>query len=254
MGTKFMKILFKENIALIEFDTGHRHNPFSGEKMDQLKQDIINLSGINNIRAVVLYGGKGNSFSVGGNFNEVINFSGGEEVEKWIDSLNSLYKTILSFPKPIIEAVDNYAIGFGMQLALVCDYRIGSHSCELKMPEFAMGIACNFGGYLIEKISSRNVMQEMLFGCEGIKGDKAKDFGLLHATTSSEKLLDFAIETAEKFAKYHPTPIKETKLSLNSKVIQELDQIAIQAKIAHKTSFASRTAQDNMISIIKKKA
>lgn len=248
-----MKILFKDNIALIEFDTGHRHNPFSGAKMDELKQDIINLLQKDDIKTIILYGGKGNSFSVGGNFNEVSNFSGGEEVEKWIDSLNSLYKAILSFPKPVIAAIDNYAIGFGMQLALVCDYRIGANSCELKMPEFAMGIACNFGGYLIEKTSSRNVMQEMLFGCEGINGDKAKDFGLLHATTSSENLLDFALETASKFAKYHPTPVRETKLSLNNKVIEELDQIAIQAKIAHKTSFASRTAQDNMISIIKKK-
>ncbi len=249
-----MKVLFQQNnVALIEFDTGHRHNPFSGKKMNQLEETIKSLYEKDDIKTIVLYGGKNKSFSVGGDFNEVSNFTGGEEVANWIDSVTNLYKSVLACPKPIIAAIDNYSIGFGLQLALVCDYRIGSTACELKMPEFAMGISCNFGGYLLEKLTSRSIMQEMLFNCEGIKAKEAKALGLLHATTDSEHLLDHAIKIAEKFASYHSTPIRETKKTLNIDMINELDLICQKAKIAHKVSFAARTAQDKMLTIIKKK-
>lgn len=247
-----MKITKIENTALIEFETGHRHNPFSGKSMDRLNDCLVELNQDQNIKSIILYGGNANSFSVGGDFNEVSNFKGGSEVDQWIDSVNSLYKAVLSLSKPIIAAIDNYAIGFGLQLALTCDYRIASTDAELKMPEFAMGISCNFGGFLLEKIVSRTVMQYMVFGCEAVKADQALSFGLVHEVCTPKLLLEKAITLAQKFANYPTAPIIQTKPTINNHIISGLDDVCVYAKIAHSKCFAEGAAQKNMHKIIKK--
>jgi len=244
-------VLEYKDIAIVEFSPGHRHNPFSGERMDALFDTLVALENNENIKVIILYGGKNNSFSVGGDFNEVSNFTGGEEVEKWLDSVNNLYAKVLQLSKPVIATIDNYAIGFGFQLALMCDYRIGSTNSQFKMPEFAMGIACNFGGYILDKFVNRSFMQRMLFDCEAINAIEAKNLDILHDVVDSEILLDFSIKKAEKFALYNPIPIKETKKSLNEEVIKGLDQICSKAKNAHKKSFATGVARTNMLNIIK---
>lgn len=247
-----IKITRVKNVAIMEFSPGHRHNPFSGERMDLLKDSITKIISDEKIGAIILYGGVGKSFSVGGDFNEVSIFRGGKEVEDWIDSVNNVYKRVLQSTKPVIAAIDNYAIGFGLQLALTCDYRIGSDICELKMPEFAMGISCNFGGYMLEKFVNRSVMQSMIFDCEGVKGPEAKTLGLLHEVVDSSALLDRAIFMAKKFASYPALPVKETKYTINREIIAGLDEICALAKQAHCKSFADGAAQHNMCRILKR--
>src|SRR4029078_12793239 len=70
------------------------------------------------IKAVVVTGGVGRSFSVGGGFNEVKNLAGGDEVDGWIDRVTDLYLAALRIDKPTVAAVDGYAIGIGFQFAL----------------------------------------------------------------------------------------------------------------------------------------
>ena len=140
----------ENKVAIVEFTPGHRYNPFSGARMELLNQHINNLSQNPEVNAIIFYGGAGNSFSSGGDFNETTNFMGGEEVDVWIDRVNNLYKSVLLCPKPVIAAIDGYAIGFGLQLAITCDFRIGSDSCILQMPEFEIDVSCNFGGYMLE--------------------------------------------------------------------------------------------------------
>ncbi|MFV9874897.1 MAG: enoyl-CoA hydratase/isomerase family protein [Rickettsiales endosymbiont of Dermacentor nuttalli] len=245
-------ILIEDKISIVDFGLGHRHNPFSGQRMNLLQDIIIKLEENPEVQAVVLYGGDNRSFSVGGDFNEVSHFTGGEEVSSWIDNVNNLYTAILKFPKPIIAAIDGYAIGFGLQLALTCDYRIGSDRCELKMPEFAMGIACNFGGFMLEKFVSRNVMQKMVFRCEGVFAEEAQNCGIIHEVVPHTKLLSHSLLLANKFASYPLVSLRETKQTINKDLIAGLNEICKQAKISHGKSFASGSAQPKMKKIINK--
>ncbi|MEV6319385.1 enoyl-CoA hydratase-related protein [Streptomyces sp. NPDC051776] len=64
-------------------------------------------------------------------------------------------------------------MGVGLQIALCCDVRIGSRVSKLVMPEFRVGIACNFGGYMLETVVGRSVMQDMLYTCAEWPADRA---------------------------------------------------------------------------------
>src|SRR4029078_9600954 len=97
------------------------------------------------VKAVVMTGGVGRSFSAGGDFNEVKNLSGGGDVDRWIDRVTELYVHALRVDKPTVAAIDKYAIGMGFQFALMFDQRVLTEGAEFRMPEARHGIGRSLG-------------------------------------------------------------------------------------------------------------
>ncbi|MEV8309657.1 enoyl-CoA hydratase/isomerase family protein [Streptomyces flavidovirens] len=155
-------------VAVVEFSEAHEQNPFSRARMRELTRLLRSLDADDSVACVVLTGGPGRSFGAGGDFNEVSEFTGGDEVDGWIDDITDLYTTIAGISKPVVAAIDGYAIRAGLQIALCCDFRIGSREAKLVMPEFRVGTACNFGGYMLETVVGRSVMQDMLYTCDRV--------------------------------------------------------------------------------------
>jgi carboxymethylproline synthase len=235
--------------GIIEFNW-HKHNPFSISKMIQLVKIIEGFKRNSKLRAVAFYGGDGNSFSVGGDFNETSLFSSNADVVEWIDAVYNVYRSILETNVTFVSAINGFSIGFGLQLALCCDYRIASKEAKFSMPEFKLGIACNFGGFLLEKIAGRNLMQKMLFDCEIIDSNYALKKQLIHKVLSQDSLTIELRNFLEKICNYPEGPIQQTKKYLNKNILHELKNISDQAKIAHSNCFEKGIAQKNMRKII----
>lgn len=238
-------------VAVVEFSDGHYNNPFPRRRMRELAAAIRDLDTDETARALVLYGGAGRSFSAGGDFNETSEFTGGEEIGPWIDDITDLYLASLDTTTPIVAAIDGYAIGLGLQLALTVDYRIGAETCVLKMPEFKLGIACNFGGFMLSRVVGRAVMQEMLFSCEEWPASRALEDGLLHRVVPPESLLEAAVERGGHLAGYPTEPLRATKPHLNAGFADGLNRVREVAKECHRRSFAAGAPQQNMRRVIK---
>lgn len=131
--------------------------------MGELTGLLREVSADDHVRYVVLYGGPGQFFSAGGDFNETTSFTRGDEVGAWIEPAKGLYRTILGVGCPVIAAIDQYAVGLGLQKVLSCDFRIGSDRAWLMMPELQAGISCNLGAYMLETVVGRPVMQKMIY-------------------------------------------------------------------------------------------
>lgn len=237
-------------VAVVVFDGFHHSNAMSQDRMRVLRGLLLTLEADASVDAIVLRGGEGQSFAVGGDFNEVSHFTGGDEVDDWIDAITDLYVTSLEVSKPTLAAVDGHAIGIGLQLALTCDFRIGSESVSLRMPEFQLGIACNFGGYMLERSVGRSVMQKMLMSCEPWSAEAALTDGLLHEVVPDRSLADVALAHAQRFATYNPAAFRNTKPYLNRDYVQGLRNVQQNAKISHRAGFASGLPQQRMRSII----
>ncbi|MEE6258689.1 enoyl-CoA hydratase/isomerase family protein [Plantactinospora sonchi] len=239
-------------IALLEFSEAHEQNPFSRARMRELRQLLRTLDNDDEVNCVVLYGGPGRSFGAGGDFHEVSEFDGGDEVDDWIDDITDLYATLAGISKPVVAAVDGYAIGVGLQIMLCCDYRIGSSRAQLIMPEFKIGIACTFGGYLLETVVGRSVMQRMLFTCEPWDAERALDDRLVHEVVGPDELLDHALARARAIASYTPTAVRATRPRINQPCLAGLERIRVEGKIAHRQAFAAGEARERMRRIIGK--
>jgi enoyl-CoA hydratase/carnithine racemase len=241
-----------DRAAVVEFSRGHYQNHFSQERMRELVRILRALDLDDDVGSIVLTGGEGRSFGVGGDFHEVSKFVGGDEVDLWIDNLTELYTTILGISKPVVAAIDGYAIGLGLQIALCCDYRVGSESCQLIMPELKMGIACNFGGYMLETVVGRSVMQAMLFTAEGWNAERALKDHILHEVTSANQIVSRALQCARTIGSWTSSAVQGTRPNINATYLNGIYNLAEQAKRSHRGAFSQGQAQARMEKIISK--
>lgn len=251
-STMECEVLTREEVALVEFSHAHEQNPFSRARMRELIQLLTDLDRDEQVGCVLLYGGPGRSFGAGGDFNEVSEFSGGDEVDAWIDDITDLYTTIAGISKPVVAAIDGYAIGVGLQIALCCDLRVGSSTSKFVMPEFRVGIACNFGGYMLETVVGRTVMQDMLYTCDEWSADRAVADRLLHEVTAPEDLLLLALDHARRIASYTRAAVQSTRARVNGPYMEGLRRVCEEGKRSHRTAFSAGEAQERMRRIIGK--
>jgi carboxymethylproline synthase len=242
----------KNGVLTIQFNHAHYNNPFSDDLERAVSNSLIKAEENPDVKAVVLTGGIDRSFSVGGDFNEVKQLKGGVEVDRWIDGVVDLYVNSLKLTKPSVAAVDKYAIGIGFQLALTCDWRVGTERCQFIMPELKHGIACTLGQYMLEKSLGRSAMLEIVYDCERIPIERCLRYGLLNKVTKTESLLEEAQKLAERMGSYNEVPFRKTKKAVNISYIRGLIDIMEESKAAHKMSFGEGHAQKFMEKIVTK--
>lgn len=93
-ASEYFVIRVASRAALVEFSKGNRQNAFSQPKMRELEMLIKKLEADVSVGCVILSGGEGRSFSAGGDFHETSSFTGGDEVDTWLDDVTNLYTTI----------------------------------------------------------------------------------------------------------------------------------------------------------------
>lgn len=240
----------REGVLTLCFNAKSPHNPFSAEMERAVTEALRAAGGDPEIRAVVLSGGSERSFSVGGDFNEVKEFEGGAEVDRWIEDVVEMYVACLELEKPTVAALDNYAIGIGFQLALCCDYRLGTGRCTLIMPELKNGVACSLGQAMLERMLGRAQMQRIVIECERFGPEESLRLGLLNAVCEPGALLDQAEQVAARLGGYPRVSYGATKRTMNRPFVEALRRITPIAQRDHRASFKDRAAQRFMTEIL----
>lgn len=121
---------------------------------------------------------------------------------------------------------------------------------KLVMPEFKAGIACNLGGYMLEAVVDRSVMQDMLYTCDAWSADRALADRLLHEVASSEVLLERAVTDGRRIASYIAAAVQSTRSRVNGPYVQGLQRIREEGKRSHRTAFSTGEAQQRMRRVI----
>lgn len=248
---KTIDVKIENGVAICKFVGLHYNNPFSIKRMLELSEALKKLDADPLVKAVILFGGKGNSFCAGGDFNEVRKFKGGDEVDYWIDVIADLYTTILSLSKPTIAAVEKYAIGIGFQVALCCDIRVANKNAVFEMPELKKGISCVFGGLMLEDFFTRGEMLNIVYLNHAIKAHRAKELKLISKLTEGEAI-ELAENVATSISLYPKVALVKSKKVINSNSIEVVERARREAKSAHRASFGDGSAQKEMDRVIGK--
>jgi enoyl-CoA hydratase/carnithine racemase len=239
------------DVAIVTFGGEQANNTFPTAKMNALARTFAELSTDDAVRAVVITAGPERSFGVGGDFNEVHTFTGGEEVAEWIRACTGMYHAVIEIERPVVAAVEGYAIGIGLQLALCADYRVGASTADLRMPEFKLGIACVLGAYLLERRVGPAVARRMIMSCRPWSADEALRDGLLDEVAEPGQTIARAVERAGELGTYEAVPFRETKRFVNEQLFADIGAAEAAGIQAHQRGFASSTsAQSRMRTVI----
>jgi enoyl-CoA hydratase/carnithine racemase len=124
--------------------------------------------------------------------------------------------------KPIVAAVNGFAMGGGFETALSCDVIIASENATFALPEVKVGfLAAASGVQRLSRYIGRLAAQEMMFTGRSIKADEALKMGIVNAVVPYDQLIERAIAKAEEIASVSPSAVKATKRVLNDMALRE---------------------------------
>ena len=206
----FINLNIKDSIAIIEINNEKQLNALNQKVLIELSATILKLENNNLVKVIIITGSGQKAFVAGADIKEMQKMSK-EEAYEYSRMGQNLFLKIENFKKPIIAAINGYALGGGCELAMSCHIRYASSNAILGQPEVKLGIITGFGGsQRITKNISKGRSMEMLLTGRMYSADESLDMGLINKIFTIDKLLDEVTLIATMISKNSPKAIKKT--------------------------------------------
>lgn len=227
------KILGKNNnIKALYLNTPKNKNALSRALLDSLKANITTINGDDKVRAVILMSKEAGYFCAGADLKERQGMNE-EKTELFVKELRSTFYNFSLIKVPTICAIDGFALGGGLELALNADIRIATKGATLGLTECTLGVIPGAGGTQnLPRLLGVAKAKELIFTAERLNGEKAKEIGLVsHVVDKYEELEGKALEIAEKIAKMAPLSVINSKKAINEGIGKDLkDGLQVEEK------------------------
>lgn len=210
----YLSIEKKGKIAWITLDNPDTLNALNRAALGELEQAFVDLEGDAEILVAVLTGA-GKAFIAGADISEMKDMAP-DEARDFARYGQSVLLKIERSRVVTIAAVNGFALGGGMELAMACDIRIASTKAKLGQPELKLGVTPGFGGtQRLARIAGIGRAKAMLFTGDPVDGDTALSYGLVSAVYEPDELLEKAGELADKVAAMGPASLAQAKKAVD---------------------------------------
>src|SRR3989442_779410 len=212
----FIKTEVEDRLAIVTVKRQDTVNALNGIMLPELSVAHEHLSMAADVGAIILTGAGDRAFVAGADIKEMANLSG-LEMQRFSEMGRRLGDAMASCNKPIIAAINGFALGGGCELALACDIRIASVRAELGQPEVNIGIIPGFGGsQRLPRLVGPGWAAEMIYTGDRIDSATAERIGLVNRVVPAERLLAEARALAHKILEKGPAAIALAKACLRA--------------------------------------
>lgn len=205
-----------ESIACITVNRPQALNALNAATISELSAAFGELDSDDSCRVIILTGAGEKSFVAGADIKEFADF-GQEKAEQLArNGQETLFNKIENLSKPVIAAVNGFALGGGLELAMSCHIRYASENARLGLPEVTLGLIPGYGGtQRLPKLVGKGLANELIFSAKMISAQRAKEIGLVNDVFSAEELLGKAEELARLIAANSPKGIAKAIKAIN---------------------------------------
>ena len=177
---KYIQLEPQADIAIIKINRPEALNALNTDVIFELSRTIDIIGVDDDIKAVIITGAGERSFCAGADISYMVNITP-IMAEKYASSAQEVLNKIEKLEKPVIAAINGFALGGGCELAMVCDIRIASSNAKLGQPEVTIGIPPGWGGtQRLLRIVGPSKAKEMIFTGKTISADEAEQIGLVN--------------------------------------------------------------------------
>jgi 3-hydroxypropionyl-coenzyme A dehydratase len=240
---KYIQVEPQEDVAIIRINRPEALNAMNTDVISELSRAIDIVGVDDGIKVVIITGAGDRSFCAGADISYMVDIDP-MTAEKYASSAQLVLNKIEKLEKPVIAAVNGFALGGGCELAMVCDLRIASSNAKLGQPEVTIGIPPGWGGtQRLMRIVGPAKAKELVFTGKMITADEAFQIGLVNNIVSlnSEDELSAEIPSGENDKENEKVRAKSIAKQLNKKLMAEC--IAMAKEIAKNSSNAVKVSK-----------
>lgn len=206
----------EENIATVTINRPESLNALNSKTILELSSIFDKLNNNSEVRVIILTGSGEKSFVAGADIKEFADFGTSDAEHLARNGQEILFNKIENLSKPVIAAVNGFALGGGLELAMSCHIRYASENAKLGLPEVTLGLIPGYGGtQRLPKLVGKGWANELIFSAKMIPAEKAKEIGLVNEVYSLEELLPKTKELAKIIARNSPMGISKAIKAVN---------------------------------------
>ena len=222
-----VKFAIQGAIARVTLDRPEKLNALDPEMLIALEDAVRQAENSPLVRVIVLAAAGEKAFCVGADILAWTALSPLEMWSEWVRRGHRIFERLEHARQPVVCAIQGFAYGGGLEVALACDLRIATDSARFAMPEVKLGTIPGWGGTdrLPRLIGSARAKQ-MIFTGEPIAADVAERWGLVNEVVPAASLSDRVTELAEKIAANAPVAVQTAKQLITSRSSATLESLA----------------------------
>lgn len=207
----------RDGVMVLTINRPQALNCFDMTLLGALGQAVEEIAFDREAKVVIITGsteGK-NSFSTGADLKERAGMTP-DQVRLYIQTIRNLFTAVEELPKPVIAAVNGYAFGGGLELALACDIRVASTTAIVGLTETSLAIIPGAGGtQRLPRVVGIPRAKEMILRARRITAQEGVDIGLFLEAVEPDRLLERAMEIAREIAANGPVALAQAKYAIN---------------------------------------
>lgn len=247
-------LLFKKegNIGILSINRPSALNALNSAVLDELNQAIDEINIDEEVHVLILTG-EGRAFVAGADIGEMKDMSPMEArifAEKGI----SVFRKIELMEKPVIAAVNGFALGGGCELSMCCDIRIASEKAKFGQPEVGLGITPGFAGtQRLSRLVGVGRAKELIYTSDVIGAEEAYRIGLVNKVVAPDELINAAMEMANKILSKGQIAIRYSKTAINRGIETDIDTGMAIEKDLFGLCFATEDQKEGMAAFLEKR-
>jgi len=216
MELKNILIEITDGIGVVKINRPQALNALNSEVVEELESALREVEQDADVKVVVITGAGEKAFVAGGDIKEMSGMDPAA-ARAFSQRGHRLINFMAQIKKPIIAAVNGYALGGGLELALACDFIYASEKAKLGLPEVTLGVMPGFGGTQnLPRLIGPNRAKELIFSGKQLTAQQARDWGLVNEVVPGEELMSRVFESAKKIAANGPLAVAATKDAINN--------------------------------------
>jgi enoyl-CoA hydratase len=221
------KVLYSRdgNVGIITLNRPECLNAINGDLLKDFIEQLETAREDKDAVSVILTGA-GRAFCAGEDLKES---SAGKSFDTWMeetDGLQEVQRMIMRLGKPLIAAVQGYALGGGCEFAMSCDIRIATEDAKFGFPETEVGLTVTTAGTkLLTQIVGLGKAKELVFTGEFLDAHEALRIGLVNRVVPAERLIDEAVGMANKIGEKSPLALKLSRIAIEQGLHSSFEQI-----------------------------
>jgi enoyl-CoA hydratase len=212
----------EDGVALVTINRPEALNALNAQVFGELGRIFGELEDDDEVKAVILTGSGNKAFVAGADIKMMLNFSG-IEAHKMCHFAKAMQAKIASITKPVIVAVNGFALGGGCELSLCCDFRIAADNARFGLPEITLGIIPGGGGtQRLTKLVGLAKAKELILTGKIIDSNEALRIGLVNQVVPADSLISEAKKLAANLAQKSAVALTMAKAAINNSINVDL--------------------------------